>query len=95
MTTQAAAVTLAFPCPAAPPAPGGGATGAPLSLGDDAADEAADACPLSPLKNLDGSAIRNANRGDSRESIHRKKNPSFITFEAVRAKCLKPAIRHF
>ena len=43
---------------------------------------------------LDGQAIRNANRGDSRESI-RRKTPIFIHLRAIRANCLKPAIRNF
>ena len=43
---------------------------------------------------LDGPAIRNANRGDSRESIHRTINPIFITCELKTANRLKPAIRN-
>ena len=43
---------------------------------------------------LDGPAIRNANHGDSRESI-RRKIPIFATFEAIRANRFKPAIRNF
>ena len=37
-------------------------------------------CQLWSLSNLDGPAIRRANRGDSRKSIHRRK-PIFITSE--------------
>ena len=47
------------------------------------------------LRIVDGQAIRNTNRGDSRESIRRKKIYSFITFVAIRANGLKPAIRKF
>ena len=43
---------------------------------------------------LDGQAIRNENRGDSRESI-RRKNPYFHNVRAIRANRLKPAIRNF
>ena len=45
-------------------------------------------------KSLDGLAIRNANRGDSRESIRRKKN-IFHNMRAIRTNRLKPAIRKF
>ena len=42
---------------------------------------------------IDGPAIRNANRGDSRESIRRK--PHFHHVPAIRANRLKTAIRNF
>ena len=43
--------------------------------------------------NLDGPAIPNANRGDSRESI-RVNSPNFHNVQAIRANRLKPAIRN-
>ena len=49
---------------------------------------------------LDGPAIRNANWGDSRESIRanrfaEKKKKLFHNVQMIRANCLKPAIRNF
>ena len=44
------------------------------------------------VKNSDGTAIRNANSGDSRESIRRKK-PNFHVL-GIRANRLKPVIRN-
>ena len=44
---------------------------------------------------LDGPAIRNADRGDSHESIRRKPLFNFHNVRAIRANRLKPAIRNF
>ena len=50
-------------------------------------------------QNLDDPAIRNANQGDSRESIRTnrfaEKPPHFHDVRAIRANRLKPAIRNF
>ena len=48
---------------------------------------------------IDGPAIRNANRGDSRKSIRAnrlaEKKPYFPSMRAISANRLKPAIRNF
>ena len=56
--------------------------------------------PRSALQALDGLAIRNANRGDSRESIRDsresiRRKTYFHNVRAIRAIRLKPAIRYF
>ena len=49
---------------------------------------------LQTVLNLDGPAIRNANRGDSRESFRRKIG-YFRNVRVICANRLKPAIRNF
>ena len=54
--------------------------------------------PKPDLSNLDGLAIRNANRGDSHESIRANRfaeKPYYHDVRAIRASRLKPAIRNF
>ena len=50
------------------------------------------------LESLDGPVIRNANRGDLRESMRTNRfaeKPYFHDVRAIRANRLKPAIRNF
>ena len=54
--------------------------------------------PKPMFGDLDGAAIRNANRGDSRESIRTNRFAEQLLFRnvrAIRANRLKPAIRKF